>query len=146
MCTAIMQARRYSDDEEQPSTLPYSLYGVVEHSGTMTGGHYVAYVRFSQHLAQHKDDWFRQLATYDLSGLHMAEVAEKLMKHVRARRGSDAETTADEGPQQQQRDADGGGYGQWYCVSDSSVRQCDISDVLRCNAYLLFYRRVVTSS
>ena len=27
------------------SKVPYGLYGVVEHSGTMRGGHYTAYVK-----------------------------------------------------------------------------------------------------
>jgi len=58
----------------------YELYAVVEHSGTMTGGHYVAYVR-----------------------LPTAPV--------------------------------------WYYVSDSSVRASTESEVLRAQAYLLFYRR-----
>jgi len=58
----------------------YELYAVVEHSGTMTGGHYVAYVR---------------LPTTPV----------------------------------------------WYYVSDSSVRASTESEVLRAQAYLLFYRR-----
>lgn len=36
------------DDQTQ---LLYSLYGVVEHSGALSGGHYVAYVKVSHMTA-----------------------------------------------------------------------------------------------
>lgn len=65
------------------NTFQYRLVGVVEHSGTMRGGHYVAYVRGS------KD------------------------------------------------------YGDcvWYHTSDSYVHQASLEEVLRCEAYILFYER-----
>ena len=36
--------------------VPYSLYGIVEHSGSMRGGHYTAYVRVRppQRRAEHQ--------------------------------------------------------------------------------------------
>lgn len=58
----------------------YRLVGVVEHLGTMRGGHYVAYVRGS------KD-------------------------------------------------------GVWYHASDAYVRQTSLEEVLRSEAYILFYER-----
>lgn len=70
----------------------YSLVGVVEHSGTMRGGHYIAYVRGGE----------KRKGTTDID-------------HV----GS-----------------------QWYYVSDQHVRQASIKEVLRCEAYILFYEKV----
>lgn len=63
----------------------YRLVGVVEHLGTMRGGHYVAYVR-----------------------------GEKLDDGVAV----------------------------WYHVSDAYVRQASLEEVLRCEAYILFYEKV----
>ena len=34
----------------------YALYGMVVHSGTMDGGHYVAYVRYGDHSDKAK--WY----------------------------------------------------------------------------------------
>ncbi|KAK8704810.1 hypothetical protein V6N13_048422 [Hibiscus sabdariffa] len=68
----------------------YSLVGVVVHSGTMRGGHYIAYVR----------------------------VGEK-------RKGTDTEHVGSE----------------WYYASDQHVRQASIEEVLRCEAYILFYEQ-----
>ncbi|PIN17945.1 Ubiquitin-specific protease [Handroanthus impetiginosus] len=59
----------------------YRLVGVVEHSGTMRGGHYVAYVRGTKN----------------------------------------------------------GGDSVWYHVSDAHVREASLEEVLRCEAYILFY-------
>ncbi|XP_076924525.1 ubiquitin carboxyl-terminal hydrolase 2-like [Bidens hawaiensis] len=60
----------------------YRLIGVVEHMGTMMGGHYVAYVR-------------------------------------------------------------GGEGGKlWYNASDASVREVSLEEVLRCEAYILFYQQM----
>ncbi|KAK8480686.1 hypothetical protein V6N11_070951 [Hibiscus sabdariffa] len=67
----------------------YSLVGVVEHSGTMRGGHYIAYVR-----------------------------GEK-------GNGTDTEHVSS----------------QWYYASDQHVRQASIEEVLRCEAYILFYEK-----
>ncbi|GMI89984.1 ubiquitin-specific protease 2 [Hibiscus trionum] len=68
----------------------YSLVGVVEHSGTMRGGHYIAYVRGGEKGS-----------------------------------GTDTEHVGS----------------QWYYVSDHHVRQASIEEVLRCEAYILFYER-----
>lgn len=66
----------------------YQLVGLVEHSGSMSMGHYVAYVR-----------------------------GEKTLK--------------------------GGVHGQtWFYASDAHVKEVSLSEVLRSEAYLLFYERV----
>ncbi|KAM1689841.1 hypothetical protein ACFX15_030905 [Malus domestica] len=69
----------------------YQLLGVVEHSGTMRGGHYVAYVRGGE----------------------------------RSRGKTERENT---------------GHA-WYYASDAHVRQVPLDDVLRAEAYILFYEK-----
>lgn len=70
----------------------YRLLGVVEHLGTMRGGHYVAYVR----------------------GVKNNVETEK---------------------------ASSGDYA-WYHASDAYVRQVSFEEVLRCDAYILFYEEI----
>lgn len=63
----------------------YRLTGVVEHMGTMRGGHYVAYIRGSE------------------------------------------------------KSKNGAGASVWYHASDAYVREVTLEEVLRCEAYILFY-------
>ncbi|XP_039275476.1 ubiquitin carboxyl-terminal hydrolase 16 [Nilaparvata lugens] len=77
--------------EKGQTQLLYSLYGVVEHSGTLHGGHYVAYVK----------------------------VREGEQKPNQPREGS------------------------WYYISDSHVSPVKEEAVLRTQAYLLFYERIM---
>ncbi|WMV31381.1 hypothetical protein MTR67_024766 [Solanum verrucosum] len=72
----------------QKDTYKYQLIGVVVHSGTMRGGHYVAYVRGGPKITG-KD-----------------ENAEDFV---------------------------------WYYASDTHVREVSLKDVLRSEAYILFY-------
>lgn len=69
----------------------FRLIGVVEHLGTMRGGHYVAYVR----------------------GLNANKKADK-------------ESTDSV----------------WYHASDAYVREASLEEVLRCEAYILFYEKL----
>ncbi|KAF5752490.1 ubiquitin carboxyl-terminal hydrolase 2 isoform X1 [Tripterygium wilfordii] len=69
----------------------YSLVGVVEHQGTMRGGHYVAYVRGDRSRGKEKES--------------------------------------------------NGGY-VWYHANDAHVREVSLEQVLRCEAYILFYEEI----
>ncbi|XP_020234184.1 ubiquitin carboxyl-terminal hydrolase 2 [Cajanus cajan] len=69
----------------------YRLVGVVEHSGTMRGGHYIAYVKGGQ----------------------------------RNRGKGDKESEGST----------------WYQASDAYVREVSLDEVLRCEAYILFYEK-----
>ncbi|CAG12771.1 unnamed protein product, partial [Tetraodon nigroviridis] len=80
----------------EPQAL-YSLYGIVEHSGTMRSGHYTAYVK-------------------------VRPEGPKL-----ASNGQDVEPPR----------------GSWYHISDTSVQPVSESKVQSCQAYLLFYERMV---
>ncbi|EOA26334.1 hypothetical protein CARUB_v10025692mg [Capsella rubella] len=77
-------------EEDQPV---YRLAGLVEHQGTMRGGHYVAYIRGGD----------------------------------KTRRESDIEEP---------------NSSIWYHASDSWVRRVSFEEVLRSEAYILFYERI----
>ncbi|MED6208908.1 ubiquitin-specific protease ubp2 [Stylosanthes scabra] len=71
----------------------YHLVGVVEHSGSMRGGHYVAYVRGGQRNRGKADNDENKSST-------------------------------------------------WYHASDAYVREVSLDEVLRCEAYILFYEKI----
>lgn len=116
------------------SELLYSLYGVVEHSGGMHGGHYVAYVKVRQPVKPGDPRWWflPKSANIPASG------------------GGDGDGDADS-------ESDLSGYesgegpspavdpptGKWYYVSDSMVSEVTEEKVLRAQAYLLFYERIL---
>ncbi|XP_017770908.1 PREDICTED: ubiquitin carboxyl-terminal hydrolase 16 [Nicrophorus vespilloides] len=98
----------------------YSLYGVVEHSGTMHGGHYVAYVKVRPKL---DDDSYRW-------GF--------LPKNQRRDKGGAVGSGSSPPPSEPQAPP-----GKWYYVSDSFSSEVAESKVLNANAYLLFYERIL---
>nr|XP_043613576.1 ubiquitin carboxyl-terminal hydrolase 2 [Erigeron canadensis] len=82
----IIDLKPYMDSScKDRGTYRYRLIGVVEHIGTMRGGHYVAYVRGG---------------------------------------------------------TKGNGDCLWYHASDAHVRQVSFEEVLRCEAYILFYEMI----
>ncbi|XP_054458165.1 ubiquitin carboxyl-terminal hydrolase 16 [Anoplopoma fimbria] len=86
---------------EGDTQISYSLYGIVEHSGTMRSGHYTAYVKARPEC------------------------------HKTSSNGLTAE-----GPVEPPR-------GSWFHISDTSVQPVSESKVQSCQAYLLFYERIL---
>ncbi|XP_045929121.1 ubiquitin carboxyl-terminal hydrolase 16 [Micropterus dolomieu] len=84
---------------EGDAQISYSLYGIVEHSGTMRSGHYTGYVK------------------------------------VRPDNPS-SNGLAAEGDAKPPR-------GSWFHISDTSVQPVSESKVQSCQAYLLFYERIL---
>ncbi|KAJ1341296.1 hypothetical protein BSLG_004026 [Batrachochytrium salamandrivorans] len=78
----------------------YRLYAVVVHSGSIFGGHYVAYVRVPP---------TQRLAEFGIKGTSMDMGTEE--GHM------------------------------WTFCSDSTVRVATLDEVLKCQAYILFYER-----
>ncbi|WOK94498.1 ubiquitin carboxyl-terminal hydrolase 2 [Canna indica] len=76
---------------EEKEKISYRLFGVVEHSGGMSGGHYVAYVRGERNN-------------------------KKALKDINST--------------------------SWFYASDAHVREVSLSEVLRCEAYILFYEKM----
>ncbi|OVA12789.1 Ubiquitin carboxyl-terminal hydrolases family 2 [Macleaya cordata] len=83
--------RPYMDPRSvEKDTYDYRLLGVVEHSGTMRGGHYVAYVRGQKSRGKTEED---------------------------------------------------NGSSTWFHASDAHVREVSLTEVLRSEAYILFYEK-----
>ncbi|KAF6213614.1 hypothetical protein GE061_011335 [Apolygus lucorum] len=64
-CTSIGEDKNKVTNAEP---MPYSLYGIVEHRGTLNSGHYVAYVKMEE---ENKRRWFC------ISDSHVNEVTEE---------------------------------------------------------------------
>ncbi|XP_030601030.1 ubiquitin carboxyl-terminal hydrolase 16 [Archocentrus centrarchus] len=86
---------------EEHNQILYSLYGIVEHSGTMRSGHYTAYVKVRSERPQPSSNGLRG--------------------------DGDAEPPR----------------GSWFHISDTSVQPVSESKVQSCQAYLLFYERIL---
>ena len=102
----------------------YTLFGVVEHSGRLQGGHYTAYVKLranSENFAKK----FYSAPTAKNEEIHslLAEIERKSQELLET-------TELPELP------------GKWYHISDTSVTEVTEEKVLKCQAYLLFYERV----
>ncbi|XP_062241470.1 ubiquitin carboxyl-terminal hydrolase 16 isoform X2 [Platichthys flesus] len=86
---------------EGETRILYSLFGIVEHSGTMRGGHYTGYVKV------------RPEGPKPTSNGHASD--------------GDVEPAK----------------GSWFYVSDTSVQPASENKVQSCQAYLLFYERIL---
>lgn len=101
--------KEHLDDEGQ---LLYRIYGIIEHSGSLTRGHYTSYVKV------HAEN--ERLVT---------NLASKLNKHAT----DEMEYTGN---------GEEDGDESWYHISDTSVTKKSLSQALNSNAYLLFYERI----
>jgi ubiquitin carboxyl-terminal hydrolase 16/45 len=105
----------------------YSLYGVVEHSGRLNGGHYNAYIKARPKQSLEKLLGKKRLTvlkpTVNISDT-LANLGETKVcsNNNESTRNSDAST--------------------WYYISDTSVSQVPESKILKLQAYILFYERV----
>ncbi|KAG7189058.1 hypothetical protein KM043_008640 [Ampulex compressa] len=105
----------------------YALYGVVEHSGTIHGGHYVAYVKTRLPLSADDPRW-SFLPPKDAEDTEeTSEPSDSDGDEASASACSAAESPP----------------GKWYYVSDSRVMEVDEATVLQSQAYLLFYERIL---
>ena len=110
----------------------YSLYGVVEHSGRLSSGHYTAYVKARHQPANGDDKLLSFLQTYSLPhALRLHDLYEQQCKQLA--------DSAD----QSQRTVPTTAAGKWFHISDSNVSETSEASVLRCQAYMLFYERIL---
>lgn len=114
-----MQVQELCDGTGQ---LMYSLYGVVVHSGNMQDGHYVAYTRAH--------------APPQPMPTEIKHEAEPSVSESPAAPGPGAGS-----PGQKSFDYSST-EGQWYHASDTHVRTATEAEVLKSQAYLLFYERL----
>lgn len=111
------RCQNLSTIEPGQTKILYSLYGVVEHSGSIHGGHYVAYVKVRSKLQPNSYRW------------------NFLPKNQNNKRNVEDNLGALGEPQVPP--------GKWFYVSDSYVSQVNESKVLNAQAYLLFYERIL---
>lgn len=102
--------------EPGQSKVLYSLYGVVEHSGSIHGGHYVAYVKVRPKLERKSYRW---------------NFLPKNQKKIQSEDNLKPAGDPDIPP------------GKWFYISDSYVHEVNESKVLDAQAYLLFYERIL---
>ncbi|XP_053611210.1 ubiquitin carboxyl-terminal hydrolase 16/45 isoform X2 [Plodia interpunctella] len=113
--------------------LLYSLYGVVEHSGGMHGGHYVAYVKVRQPVKPGDPRWWFLPKSANIPAATAANGegdgdSESDLSGYES--GEGPGSTAEAPP------------GKWYYISDSMVSEVTEDKVLNAQAYLLFYERI----
>ena len=122
----------------------YSLYGVVEHSGRLQGGHYTAYVKVrpAQVAAETDSALFYSPPLSKASDVprFLEEIQRKFSSLPKSspesggREAGQPEVPASAPPPQPRK---------WYYVSDASVTEVPEDKVLKCQAYLLFYERIL---
>ncbi|XP_068236606.1 ubiquitin carboxyl-terminal hydrolase 16 isoform X11 [Palaemon carinicauda] len=127
------------------SQVLYGLYGVVEHSGRLNSGHYVAYVRSRPLDPSRTNKQYLNLkpsSQFEINQL-VAEMAEKieassgtLSNELKPTLGN--KTTVDKEEFEEEVKA-----GRWFHVSDTYVAEVNIERVMKAQAYLLFYERLV---
>jgi ubiquitin carboxyl-terminal hydrolase 16/45 len=117
----------------------YSLYGVVEHSGRLQGGHYTAFVkvRAANNIVKDPSKLFSPPTSKASDVPNFFEEIEGKFKNNERIVG---EVDNEEEPNNnltlnQSR--------RWYHVSDSSVSEVSEEKVLKAQAYLLFYERIL---
>ena len=113
----------------------FRLDGVVEHSGSLSSGHYIAYVRI---LSMPKKPCS---SAYDTDKGGDAATEDNL--------DGDENDKDDSNRNDIENDSDSrgaGNEGRWYYCSDSQVREVSVRDVLQATAYLLFFTRVSSLS
>ncbi|CAD5120351.1 DgyrCDS8925 [Dimorphilus gyrociliatus] len=98
----------------------YNLYAVVEHSGRISGGHYTAYVkvRSSRSIKNF-------LNSIEQNSIRLSKINE--LKQMFCNDDQEVD----------------GNPGRWFYISDSRVSEVNEDAVAKCQAYLLFYERVL---
>lgn len=114
----------------------YSLYGVVEHSGRLSGGHYTAYVKVRPPIDNLQDFLnVKPSSQYDINKL-VEEMHSKLPSALH----DDPEVSVVDDDKNVKHEAV---PSRWFHVSDTHVTEAAESSVLKCQAYLLFYERIL---
>lgn len=150
--------------DRKQKKLMYALYGVVEHSGSMYGGHYTAFVKVRP-LLQPDDKRWKFIPQGSKAELDQAdeqrEKLEELLAKEKARdlrmkandsddfstscSSSEPEVDNEDEPEPSPVEEPENVMpppGKWYYVSDSRVQEVTEDDVLKAQAYLLFYERI----
>lgn len=133
--------------------LMYSLYGIVEHSGSLYGGHYVAYVKVRPNLSPDDPRWkfLPKGSKVELDQTDEQKVRlEKALhndkvENSRMKEGDSDDSSSSESGDEIKNEAPPmppTPPGKWYYVSDSCVQETTEENVQKAQAYLLFYERI----
>ena len=122
----------------------YALYGVVEHSGQLNAGHFTAYVKMrpGNHLARIQNFLTQVTPCGGCADLLLQQL--QLMSKDKCK--SEGGVNNHEGGTDEVVNNDDSNVlaGKWYYISDSRVNEVvNESSVLNCQAYILFYERIV---
>ncbi|CAB3992006.1 ubiquitin carboxyl-terminal hydrolase 16-like [Paramuricea clavata] len=101
----------------------YSLFGIVEHSGSLHSGHYTAYCRVPTVPSSLFETKFENLT-------QLLNIMDQMWTQ-----GDKRESYVHEGLSSSR----------WFYISDSHVSEVGLDRVLKAQAYLLFYERMVLS-
>lgn len=157
--------------DRDATSIVYSLYGIIEHSGSLRSGHYKAYVRCNNKDSSDLKKFIR-LQSYvpkvvDLMTLIQEQDLEKAEEdqqlnemlsnmHLTDNRPSNGDLNEEEGSDRAAAAAGGANpetmnkikeemvrvaQEKWYHISDSNVTQVQLNSLLKAQAYLLFYER-----
>ena len=110
----------------------YSLYGIVEHSGSLFGGHYVAYVKAGKTRT-------KSLVNLQNSCNSQSDIQKNLVAISTKLKSLKIDISSED--EEEKEDINGEDH--WYCVSDSHVSEVSEERVLKSQAYLLFYERIL---
>ena len=114
--------------------IKYYLFGVVEHSGRLQGGHYTAFIK-ARPTNVNKDDYSKFYSSPSVKTdeiyFMLQVINEKIKKAAMNGATNPAKGEESDIPS-----------GKWYHISDSHVTEVTEERVLKCQAYLLFYERV----
>lgn len=115
----------------------YSLFGVVNHLGSMSGGHYYAYIKTS-HRNVHQLQ--QQLATQSWNDPEA--MATDIQSHLETKMKEGLSTNSVEQEAGREQDGTEGNEDTWYYVSDSAVHEERETTVMNSSAaYILMYER-----
>uniref|UniRef100_A0A6B2EKH2 Ubiquitin carboxyl-terminal hydrolase n=1 Tax=Phlebotomus kandelakii TaxID=1109342 RepID=A0A6B2EKH2_9DIPT len=143
--------------DRRQKKLMYSLYGIVEHSGGMRAGHYIAYVKVRPQMTLDDNRWKfppqGSKAELDQEDEERVRLEEYLLEKSKFGLDNDSDdsssTSADTGIGEEEGAVGGSDEpevepppGKWYYVSDSRVQEVSEDVVLKSQAYLLFYERI----
>ncbi|UJR35643.1 hypothetical protein I4U23_028393 [Adineta vaga] len=108
------------------ATFQYSLYAVVEHSGTLRSGHYTAYIKHSTTDTDLLTKYYSKPIDYLLADLFKTSTTVDQCQTTNSTKEIDPSSPPPA----------------WYHISDNTIHKVPESKVLEADAYVLFYRRI----
>ncbi|CAF3482047.1 unnamed protein product [Adineta steineri] len=103
----------------------YTLYAVIEHSGTLRSGHYIAYIKQSMNDIDLLNKHYSKPIDYVLANLFKSTTDNSCEIN-----NSTTESDPSSPPSS------------WYHISDNTIHKVPENKVLEADAYVLFYRRI----